>query len=270
MIHIDISNKQPPAEWLERADEVTAELNTTNNNEKKRKIIETKRLWTDPKLKKWLQCLSHNKCWYSESIEKVSPYHVDHFRPKNRSKHLDGTAGEWYWWLAFEWRNYRISGARCNQKKSNFFPLKEGTHPCKPDSDVNDEIFYFLDPTDPNDPLLLTFDESGKSYPTADVDTWEYKRAAETIKLLHLNFEILGDERKKLWNTCRWHIIEVENALKEMAETPKNVRANEKVKSNLKKLSCLSSPKSEFSSTACACLLSTGHEWAQEIARGLI
>ena len=266
MIHIDISNKQPPTDWLQKAGQVTAELKTATDIEKREIIEKNSNLWIDPRIKDWLQSLSHNKCWYSEAIEKVSPYHVDHFRPKNRSKHLDGTDGEWYWWLAFEWRNYRISGARCNQKKSNFFPLKKGSHSCNPDSDVNDEIFYLLDPTDLDDPLLLTFDESGKPHPTAEKNTWEYERAAETIKLLHLDFPLLIDARKILWTKCRILIKEVKNVLDDTTLSIKEKKG--KSKNTLKKLKCLSSSKSELSATACACLLSTGYEWAQKIARG--
>ena len=263
MIHIDISNKQPPADWLEKADEVTAELKAATDIEKKEIIDKNRNLWTDPRIKDWLQDLSHDKCWYSEAKDIASYYHVDHFRPKNRSKHLDGSDGEWYWWLAFEWRNYRISGARCNQKKSNYFPLKEGTHPCNPDSDVNDEIFYLLDPTDPDDPLLLTFDESGKSNPTADKNTWEYERAAETIKRLDLDYYRLVDARKELWTRCIRLIREAESV---MADT--TVTSKMRLKSIFEDLRDLSSPKSELSSTACACLLSTGIGWAQRIVRG--
>ena len=87
MIHIDISNEQPPADWLQKADRVTAKLKAATDIEK-REIINNNNLWTD--LKDWLQDLSHQKCWYSEAIESFSDYEVDHFRPKNRSKHLDG------------------------------------------------------------------------------------------------------------------------------------------------------------------------------------
>ena len=265
MIHIDISNKQPPTDWLQKAGQVTADLKTATDSEKREIIEKNRNLWTDLRIKDWLQSLSHNKCWYSEAIEKVSPYHVDHFRPKNRSKHLDGTNGEWYWWLAFEWRNYRISGSICNIKKGNYFPLKEGTHPCNPDSDVNDELFYILDPTDPDDPLLLTFDESGKPHPTANENTWEYERADKTIKLLHLDFHRLVDERKKLWTKCIRLIREAESM---MADTTVSVTSRMRLKSIFEELRCLSSPKSELSSTACACLLSTGIGWAQGIVRG--
>lgn len=263
MIHIDISNKQPPADWLQKADRVTAELKAATDSEKRKIIEKNSNLWTD--LKDWLQTLSHDKCWYSEAIESFSDYEVDHFRPKNRSKHLHGNDGEWYWWLAFEWRNYRISGSRGNRRKSNYFPLKEGTHPCNPDSDVNDEIFYLLDPTDPDDPLLLTFDESGNPYPTAKKNTWEYERATETIKRLHLDFHRLVEERKKLWTRCRRLIREAESV---MADTTASVTSKMRLKSIFKELRGLSSPKSELSSTACACLLSTGIGWAQGIVRG--
>ena len=56
--------------------------------------------------------MSHGKCWYSEAPDAVSDWHVDHFRPKKRALDEDKTEHEGYYWLAFDWKNYRIAGSQ--------------------------------------------------------------------------------------------------------------------------------------------------------------
>lgn len=110
MIHINMSSKEPPQEWCRKAESLTEKLKRLTPEERK-KLIEKNNIWGE--LKEWLLQLSHGKCWYSEAKEIYSFYDVDHFRPKNRAKQLDGTERDGYWWLAFDWRNYRISGTAC-------------------------------------------------------------------------------------------------------------------------------------------------------------
>ena len=78
------------------------------------------------RIRNWLLEQFHNKCWYTEAQDAVSSFHVDHFRPKTRALDLEGNACEGYWWLAFEWTNYRISGQLINVKKKDLFPIVEG------------------------------------------------------------------------------------------------------------------------------------------------
>ena len=68
-------------------------------------------------LKEWLKVLSKGKCWFSEVRELYSHYDVEHFRPKKEAKNLDKTIRDGYWWLAFDYTNYRLCGNVGNRKK---------------------------------------------------------------------------------------------------------------------------------------------------------
>src|SRR5687768_17617826 len=61
------------------------------------------KIWRD--LDQPLKTLTNGKCWYSESKNPMSDKNVDHFRPKNSV--VEDAAHEGYWWLAFDWKNYR-------------------------------------------------------------------------------------------------------------------------------------------------------------------
>ena len=89
-------------------------------------IEDNKDLWKDDRVRDWLLKKFNNKCWYTEAQDSVSTLHVDHFRPKGRKKD-DRTkkVEDSYWWLAFEWTNYRICGELVNVKKRDVFsPLR--------------------------------------------------------------------------------------------------------------------------------------------------
>lgn len=274
MIYINIEGKKPPDDWCYKAEELTKKLNGLDSTEERKKLIDkNKDLWRE--LKTWLLQLSHDKCWYSEAKEIFSFYDIDHFRPKSCAKQLDDTKREGYWWLAFDWRNYRISGNIGNRPhrgeddrvrgKRDYFPLKTGSSVAiSPEYDLRDEIIYLLDPTDPDDPLLLTFDESGYPKPAASDETWGCKRAKVTIELLHLDYRPLVDERKKIWTNCSLLIREAQNSMGGQSEVI-SATEQEKVKNIFKKLREMVSEKAELSSTARACLLSSGKLWARNI-----
>lgn len=274
MIHINIDEKRPSDEWCEKAERITKQLRKLGSHKERKELIKKHSgMWTE--LKKGLSDLSYGKCWYSEARDIVSDYHVDHFRPKNSAKELDGTSRDGYWWLAFEWSNYRIAGGIINSShrsadgdtrgKHDFFPLKEGSPIANsPTCDLEDEIIYLLDPTDPDDPLLLTFDESGYSQPAAFEGTWGYERAKESIRLFHLNYGALVDERKRIWKNCELSINRAQNLMLELSEKPSVTKKN-RLKDELRSLREMISREAELSSTARAYLLSSGIPWARNL-----
>ena len=270
MRYINIENKTPPNDWYQKAERLTSELSCLRTPEERKKFISksTNKIWTE--LRKWLAELSHEKCWYSEAREIFSLYDIDHFRPKSRTRNLDNNEREGYWWLAYDWRNYRLSGQVGNRRyqeggKGDFFPLKKGSPVATgPNCDLCDEIIYLLDPTDPNDPILLTFDESGYPKPAVPEQTWEYERVKETIKLLHLDYQPLVDERKKIWNKCNLLIIEAENLMKDEIDVI-SVTKKTRLKNIFKDLKKMTSEEAELSTTAKACLLSCGNIWARSL-----
>jgi len=264
MIHINIDDKELSEDWLCKAESVTEQLKSLDSSEERKKLIEKRsKLWGE--LKDWLLELSHGKCWYSEAREIFSFYEVDHFRPKNRAKQLDGTEREGYWWLAFDWRNYRISGSVGNNRKGDYFPLAKGSPVATgPECDLQDEIIYLLDPTDPDDPFLLTFDESGYPKPavTEEEDKWAYERVIQTINLLHLDFGPLVNGRQKIWSNCTRLINQAQKLMKEQSENP-SVTKKAKLRDKFRELREIISVETELSSTARACLSSSGITWAK-------
>jgi uncharacterized protein (TIGR02646 family) len=274
---IDLSNYSPNEEWLNDAKAVTEELMNAKSSKERNDIIKkNESLWG--KLKAELVKQFYGKCWYSEAKELVSDYHVDHFRPKNNVKNFETKKDErdGYWWLAFDWRNYRISGSICNSPhkredqgisgKWDYFPLKEGSPVASsPKHDLNDELIYLLDPTDPDDPALLTFDESGFPRAASKDGTWEYERAYVTIKLLHLDYRPLVDERIVIWNECNRLINNAANEMENFKDVP-SVTSKSRIKDIFRTLRNMVHPSAELSSTARACLLNSEYEWAKNIA----
>lgn len=203
MRHIDIEGHEPSKEWLEESDRLTAELialHEAGDIAGRNKLIEDNaKHWGE--LKEWLLELSHNKCWFSEARDIYSHMDVEHFRPKIEAKELDGTTRDGYWWLAFDYRNFRACGNVGNRKKGGWFPLQAGSvvstynNPCE-----ESETHYLLDPTDADDVDLLAFDEEGRAIPAPGATDWEVRRVEETIKRLKLNeHEALTQERRKVW-----------------------------------------------------------------------
>ncbi len=140
---------------------------------------------------------SASKCWTCESIENRSDNPVDHFRPKNNVEECSSHSG--YWWLAFDWKNFRFSCTYCNSRrifdnseggKHDHFPVFEPPGwKIKPHIDINERPLL-IDPTeidDVCDPLIM-FSATGEALPVAkDIESDDYKRAEKSIYLYHLN-----------------------------------------------------------------------------------
>ena len=186
MIFIDLKSNPPNSEWISKANELTNLLLAEPDPIKRNEIIDkNSALWG--KIKSHLLALSHNKCWYSEAKESFSHYHVDHFRPKKHSYNINHEDEGGYWWLAFEWTNYRITGSVGNSKKGDRFSVR-ANKVRNQGGDINLEVTYFLDPIDEEDPLALSFDENGEIRPVSINEAdWNYIKAKYTIENLDLN-----------------------------------------------------------------------------------
>lgn len=163
-------------------------------------------------LKTWLSKLSHKKCWYCEAHSRRAPLDVDHFRPKLGvtvdGQSLPGESG--YYWLAYEWWNFRLSCQRCNRPENNDqntrrgkwneFPIQSENTRCTPTATtVHQEAPRFLDPCDQADCELLAFGIDGEVKPSSASGTWEHERARYTIEQLGLNDWNVPEDRKKTW-----------------------------------------------------------------------
>jgi uncharacterized protein (TIGR02646 family) len=197
MRYIPLKEKKPNAKWLKKADGVLDKLKAAGSREEREAIIDNNaKVWAE--LKKWLLELSHQKCWFTEAKDCFNHWHVEHYRPKKKAIDGNGAAGEGYWWLAFDWRNFRICGSVGNAKKGAYFPLRPGSQRATgPDSDLREEHPELLDPADEDDPALMWFNVEGTAQPHPELrQAWDRQRVEASIKRYELNFGPLADQRK--------------------------------------------------------------------------
>lgn len=264
MIYIRMSGQTPPEDWLKRAREVTQEMEDAANDAERHAIIDRNdALWGE--LKAWLLGLSHGKCWFSEARDIYSHFDVEHFRPKKSAKNLDGTERGGYWWLAFDYLNYRICGNVGNRKKGTFFPLAAHSSIGTAENRalVDDELCLLLDPANEDDPLLLSFDETGDATALADSGAWDQQRVTESILRFKLNaHQPIVEARRDLWRRCREKLAECQNLMTQ----PATVSRRERIRAKLNELRAMVRPDSVLSSTARECLRKSNLEWAKRIA----
>jgi uncharacterized protein (TIGR02646 family) len=248
-----------PRDWRERAEHAFDEVRELPPADRAAAINARSQVWSD--LKPRLERLSSGKCWYCESREVRADKAIDHFRPKNRV--AESEAGDGYWWLAFDWRNYRYSCAYCNERrkfeetsggKRDHFPLlDESTRgaPEAPPSDLDDrENPMLLDPTDPDDVLLLTFDLADGS-PAAVADKTQdpigYNRAMISIEIYHL--------REKALQRMRFEkMLEVRDRLRTAEELAKHDASKSAYQREVVMIARAIAPGAEFSAAAKAML----------------
>jgi len=244
----------PPAEWVQDAEAVTQQLRAATDEAARNAIIDANQgLWRDDRIREWLLSQFNDKCWYSEAHESVSSIHVDHYRPKCRVKQeLGGTTEDGYWWLAFDWTNYRICGQLLNVKKGDLFPIIEGVR-CDANNPVSLhlEAPYLIDPLT-DETCLISYDEDEdgvRAVVAAGIQEPESTRAEKTIEIMGLNLrDRLNRKRGDFWDTCKLHIADYKNA-----PGPYALRkiAQASAKTELKKMVGYDK---EFSSVVAACV----------------
>jgi hypothetical protein len=256
----------PPQDWLDDAQQVSDALVAATSDAARTALIEKhSKLWRDPRIRNWLLGLFHNKCWYTEAQEAVSAYHVDHYRPKGQVTDIGRTNPEpGYWWLAFDWRNYRICGQLPNVKKNDVFPLVDG-HRATPDAphSLRLEAPALIDPTT-DDARLISFemDEDGcRAVAMLGADADDCARVDATIDIIGLNrLDRLNQKRADVWRECQEKLTSYEAAASEPLALKRLQRALV-----LEELRKRVSYESELSSVAEACIhkLGTGVVKAQ-------
>jgi uncharacterized protein (TIGR02646 family) len=189
-----VNDKIEAAKAIAVVDGLTAEeIEKEISKVRKAAIAKRAALWR--LFAKHVSTVNNNKCWYCESKENRSRMPVDHFRPKASVDNCDGHDG--YWWLAFDWENYRYCCTLCNSLtadpngthgKADKFPLLNENDRCSDEAcDLENERPVLLDPFKSRDVRLLTFLENGIPAPNADKGTDDYKRADDTIKIVNLH-----------------------------------------------------------------------------------
>jgi len=264
---INLEGQQPEQNWLDKAKALSDQLNAEPDKAARDAIIEAHSdVWTE--LKPWLLQRSKGKCWFSEARDSFSHWDVEHYRPKKDAKNLDGTSrGDGYWWLAFDWRNFRVCGNVGNRKKGSFFPLRAGTHQATAaDRNIDDECPLLLDPTRLEDTLLLSFDENGDVKALADLDVWNTERVEESIKRYKLReHEPLMEARRDVWSKCNREINHCQNLMDENSKHPSATK-REAIRQQMLKVVGMVKFEAEFSATACECLRTRKEQWAQRLA----
>lgn len=242
----------PPKDWIDEAQAVTNQLHAATTKVEREEIIDKNQgLWRDDRIRNWLLNQFNNKCWYTEAYESVSSIHVDHYRPKGRVKDLNGNKNDGYWWLAFNWKNYRICGQLINVKKSDAFPLAEGTQAiCE--NLLRLEAPLIIDPRE-DEARLISYEKDEDAciaVPSADVSNTEKFRAEKTIELLGLNrLARLNQKRAEFWDDCLMAIADYKGG----AEDPQAIRLVTQT-SAIKKLKKKVAYEVEFSSVSETCI----------------
>lgn len=208
MRYIDLRKIDPAdpdvVSWLQQARTKYIELASKPDHAARSAFLSNNNLWSS--FKPILMRYFGEKCWYSECSLEGFYGDVDHFRPKNRSVDLDKRVilDDGYWWLAYEYLNYRLSCEKCNRKfgdggKEDYFPLKEGTQPARVGVPGEEEILL-LDPCNADDVALIGFNEEGRVVPLTN-DPWLQKRVKNSRWIY--NLDLFNNARKKVMARCR-------------------------------------------------------------------
>lgn len=258
MRQITLNDPPPEPEWLEKAQAILQQLDDAPDKATRDQIIDrNKGFWGE--LKSWLLELSHNKCWFSEAKDCFSHWEVEHFRPKKSAKDLDGTTHDGYWWLSFDWTNFRICGNAGNRSKGTFFPLEEGCPRCTRQGDLRYEQHLLLDPANQYDPSLLSFNMAGEAIPDADVtDEWELRRVEYTITRCNLQFGPLVDKRKVVWGECWRRVQDFLRERQKWLSDRNNLVAKHAFQTAAENVRVMMRENEELSAVARACVESAG------------
>lgn len=272
MIFIDVSKLNIPQEWLEKAKRLTDELMRINDPGTRAEFItHHAALWQE--LKKELEAISFNKCWYCEAQNIRGDLHVDHYRPKIRVKDKDGIVKTGYWWLAFNYNNFRAACSYCNtlhsgedetsRGKIDHFPLlDESKRASSPDDTIEDEMPLLLDPTNPCDPFLLWFADDGRAISkVAKEGGFFYERAIVTMDILNLNDVKIVEARKKLRLECTELIERGDKAFARYAKG--SISGKTEFEGVILQIRKKVQPTEQFSATSYAFFRGSAFEWVR-------
>ena len=184
--------------------------------ERKKLINRNSSIWRQ--FAKSVKDLSFEKCWYCETRESRSNMPVDHFRPKGGVTGCKVHPG--YWWLAFDWKNYRYSCTYCNslasiesekseptlEGKGNFFDLVVSKKRAYQEGQLESQPML-LDPCVKTDTDLLTFTPSGSPKPSSSqTKSNDYKRAEYSIVKYRLRESKAKNERFDVYQALDRHV----------------------------------------------------------------
>ena len=207
MRYIDFSiidiNDPDVKQWTQKAKGKLAKLSVLSTHDERKTFLQNNNVWSE--FKPILIRYFGEKCWYSECDLTGSFGDVDHFRPKNRSSDEKNVVilDDGYWWLAYDYLNYRLSCEICNRNyanggKQDYFPLKPGTLAATVPN--KDDIPLILDPCNPQDVQLIDCDETGEIISLSSND---YEKERVSISKKIYNWNCFNLARKDVRNKCK-------------------------------------------------------------------
>lgn len=276
MRYINIRKLRLPEGWEDNATKALEKVSVLPPNKRRAAINRKARIWQS--LTQYLEELSYSKCWYCETRQERSDNCVDHFRPKNRVIERKDHPG--YWWLAFDWKNYRFCCTYCNSRrvdekqqrgsgKHDSFPvIDERYRACTPCGDINCENPCLLDPTVATDPGLLWFNRYGIAVPRhAEAQSSESSlRATLSIAAYNLNYFKTVERRRFVYNCIE--VLVNDGELYMMALESGDIHAKRGMERVLASLCDMISPEAEFSAAARSYLYEfKSRDWIEEVLR---
>lgn len=214
--------------WRDRCEKALTEISNATSQDERKKILKkaaSVSIWRD-----FYNLLPENlkkKCWYCEAEEIRSDMPVDHFRPKGKVE--NDTDHEGYWWLAFDWENYRCACTFCNSRRN--FGETEGGKACQfpivnpdtraysPTDELATEVPDFLDPFDPDDFKLLWFDGDGLPESAPSCTEEQARKVTNSIDIFHLNERKISRRRNQIRLDIKRNVEKLES------DNPEDVRS---------------------------------------------
>lgn len=268
MRFIDLTTFRPSNYWIAQSNLHTDEVVVMNAIDRSNYINDAaNKCWNESIFLEALKEHGKRKCWYSEARSEVQLF-VDHFRPKLKVTRIGKSytyaeAGTrplhtGYYWLTYNYRNYRISNNFTNKRKGGYFPLKTLSPSVEtfPTGDITPEISMLLDPCIENDINLIMYNII-KPKPTYEIthNTHNYHRAEMSIMAYSLDDSLLQTLRKKTLKMCNNLYIEAENAF--------NANDWESLSINCSKLVDMLSPEAEFTMMIEHRLIGLNKDWLE-------
>jgi hypothetical protein len=267
--YIDLSAviKSIPNDALEGLKKITVDMEALGDDQKILLAANGNPHWSPIKI--YLENASNRKCWYTESKNPGFPNDVEHFRPKGQVK--KGTQVlHWYWFLAFNPINYRLSAHFPNRLSKNSlyaqtggkgdqFPLLNNSPHAKSIRELPDEKPVLLDPCNPDDVDLLAFSPDGRPAiaPKFHLDKIAKSRLEKSNLLLNLDYPTFNEGREILYNKIKDLVSRGDKYIAQ------NINAIEDVKFDLRQLMHQSS---EYSSAAeCYVRCFRDRSWIDEL-----
>ena len=268
MRFIDLSIFHPSNYWIVLSNLHTDEVIAMNPVDRSDYINNTaNKCWNESIFLNALKEHGKRKCWYSEARSEVQLF-VDHFRPKLMVTRIGNSytyaeAGTrplhtGYYWLTFNYKNYRISNNFTNKRKGGYFPLSSVSVSVEtyPTGDITPEVNMLLDPCVQTDVNLILYNIiKPKPIYTIVQNAHNYHRAEMSIMAYSLDDSLLQTLRRRTLKMCNQLFIEAEKAF--------NVNDYISLSVNCSKLVDMLSPEAEFTMMIKHRLIGLNKDWLE-------